>query len=80
MSDKGILLKISECEILKTMDEMCAESLPPELHNMWEEVRDCLLETRSQLEPMTPTIGDICALIKQRETPIAPPNAGGNAT
>lgn len=70
MSDKGILLKIAECEILKTMDEMCAESLPPDLHTAWEEVKNCLIDTRSQLAHMSPTIGDIAKLIKQRETPI----------
>jgi hypothetical protein len=71
MSDKGILLKISECEILKTVDVMCAESLPPDLHNAWEEVRDCLICTRQRLGELAPTACDVAALIKQRETPIA---------
>jgi hypothetical protein len=69
MSDKGIVLKIDECKILQTIDDMCAESLPPYLHDQWEEIKTCLIETRKRLEPLSPTVGDIAALIKKRETP-----------
>lgn len=49
MSDKGIILKIDEAAILNATDDMCCESLPPELHEQWERIRECLKETRKQL-------------------------------
>lgn len=70
MSDKGIFLKIDECQILQKIDDMCAESLPPDLHNSWEEIKDCLIETRKQLNSLSPTIGDAAKLIKLCEKPI----------
>ena len=72
MSDKGIDLKIDECKILQTMNEMCAESLPPDLHDSWEEIKAFLIDTRSQLDPLSPTFGDVAAIIKQLYTPITP--------
>lgn len=52
MSDKGIVLKVDECKILNTMDDMCTESLPPDLHNAWEEIMACLIDTRQRLSPL----------------------------
>lgn len=72
MSDKGIVLKIDECELLTTLDEMCAESLPPDLYTSWEEVRHFLIYTRKQLEPLTQTIDEIVALSSTTKGGIIP--------
>lgn len=67
MSDKGIVLKVDECKILNTMDDMCAESLPPDLHNVWEEIMACLIDTRHQFAPLAIPAGGWAHICKDGE-------------
>jgi len=48
MSNKSIV--ISEKQIVDTMDEMCYESLDPELHEAWEKIVISLSKVRSGLK------------------------------
>ena len=70
MSSKEVVIVVGEGELLLAVDRMCSESLPPDLHNMWEEVRDCLVCTRGALSHLAPSVGEIAELIKSRETAI----------
>ena len=47
MSDKSI--RITEKQIVDAMDEMCLESLDPELHEAWEKIVTSLSKVRSGL-------------------------------
>lgn len=51
---KRTALKIDECKIISVMDKMCAESLDPETHNAWENVRLVLITTRRKLLHLCP--------------------------
>ena len=48
MSDKSI--KITEKQIIDAMDEMCYESLDPELHEAWEKIVTSLIKIRKELQ------------------------------
>lgn len=52
MSNKGIV--INEMGILSRIDEMCAESLHPELYEKWEEVKAGLIDIRTNLQAAKP--------------------------
>ncbi len=41
---------MTEKKILKTIDQMCIESLSPEVFKKWEDVRTWLVKTRKNLE------------------------------
>ena len=47
MSDQSI--RITEKQIVDAMDEMCSESLYPDLHDAWEKIVNNLIEVRSGL-------------------------------
>ena len=47
MSNKSII--ITEKQIVDAMDEMCSESLDPELHTAWEQIVTNLILVRSRL-------------------------------
>lgn len=47
MSDQSI--KITEKQIVDAMDEMCLESLDPELHEAWEKIVSHLYAVRDAL-------------------------------
>ena len=47
MSDQAI--RITEKQIVDAMDEMCCESLDPELHAAWELVVTALISVRKNL-------------------------------
>ena len=40
----------SEKALVKRVQSMCEESLPPELMDKWEEIQDCLSGTRKNLK------------------------------
>ena len=48
MSNKSIV--ITEKQIVDAMDEMCFESLDPELHEAWEKIVTSLSIIRSELQ------------------------------
>ena len=41
---------MSEKEILDIMNKMCIETLPPDIHDKWEEVKHWLEKTRKALK------------------------------
>lgn len=47
MSDQSI--RITEKQIVDVMDEMCCESLDPELHDAWEKIVTSLIKVRKGL-------------------------------
>ncbi len=64
MSDQSI--KITEKQIVDAMDEMCYESLHPDLHNAWEQIVVYLSKVRAGLQnyPAEVIPGTLDALTK----------------
>lgn len=64
MSDQSI--RITEKQIVDAMDEMCSESLHPELFDAWEQIVTHLSKVRSGLQayPFEVIPGTLDALAK----------------
>lgn len=43
-------MRKTEPDLMAVIDDMCAESLSPTVHDKWEDVKDMLYKTRKQLK------------------------------